>query len=44
VARCGITDGRFTEAKEVIGGYWFVLAGSLEEAARIAADFFVIVR
>jgi len=37
VTRCGTTDGPFTEAKEVIGGYWFVLAGSLEEAARIAA-------
>ncbi|GAB3765565.1 YciI family protein [Ramlibacter monticola] len=38
VSRSGITDGPFTEAKEVIGGYWFILAGSLEEAARIAAD------
>jgi hypothetical protein len=38
VTRAGITDGPFTEAKEVIGGYWFVVAGSLEEAARIAAD------
>ncbi|MBC5782339.1 hypothetical protein H8N03_05240 [Ramlibacter sp. USB13] len=38
VTRTGIMDGPFTEAKEVIGGYWFILAGSLEEAARIAAD------
>ena len=38
VTGAGITDGPFTEAKEVIGGYWFVLAGSLDEAARIAAD------
>jgi hypothetical protein len=38
VTRSGIIDGPFTEAKEVVGGYWFVLAGSLEEAARIAAD------
>jgi len=38
VTRSGITDGPFTEAKELIGGYWFVLARSLEEAARIAAD------
>lgn len=38
VTRSGITDGPFSEAKEVIGGYWFVLAGSLDEAARIAAD------
>jgi hypothetical protein len=36
VTRSGITDGPFTEAKEVIGGYWFIVAGSLEEAARIA--------
>ena len=31
-----VTDGPFTEAKEVIGGYWFVYAGSLDEAALIA--------
>ena len=37
VTRSGITDGPFTEAKEVIGGYWFILADSLEEAARVAA-------
>ncbi len=38
VTRAGILDGPFAETKEVIGGYWFVVAGSLEEAARIAAD------
>ena len=38
VARSGITDGPFTEAKEIIGGYWFIVAGSLEEAAAIAAQ------
>ena len=38
VSRSGITDGPYSEAKEVIGGYWFVVAGSLEEAAAIAAD------
>jgi hypothetical protein len=38
VTRSGILDGPFAETKEVIGGYWFVVAGSLEEAARIAAD------
>jgi hypothetical protein len=38
VTRTGITDGPFTEAKEVVGGYWFVRAANLEEAARIAAD------
>lgn len=28
-----ITDGPFGEAKEVVGGYWFVSAASLREAA-----------
>lgn len=32
-----IRDGPFTEAKEIIGGYWFILAESLAEAADIAA-------
>jgi hypothetical protein len=31
------TDGPFGEAKEVIGGYWFIRASSLEEAAQIAS-------
>ena len=31
-----ITDGPFGESKEVIGGYWFILANSLDEAAQIA--------
>jgi hypothetical protein len=30
------TDGPFGESKEVIGGYWLILANSLEEAAEIA--------
>jgi hypothetical protein len=38
VTQSGVIDGPFTEAKEVIGGYWFIRAGSLDEAARIAAD------
>ena len=38
VTRTGIVDGPFAETKEVVGGYWFVLARSLDEAARIAAD------
>ncbi|MCC2677244.1 MAG: hypothetical protein K0R58_4191 [Ramlibacter sp.] len=38
VTRAGIIDGPFTEAKEVVGGYWFIRAESLDEAARIAAD------
>ena len=32
-----VTDGPFGDVKEVIGGYWFIVAGSLEEAAKIAA-------
>jgi hypothetical protein len=38
VSRKGVaTDGPFGEAKEVIGGYWFILADSLKEAAEIAS-------
>jgi hypothetical protein len=37
VTRERVIDGPFTEAKEVIGGYWFILAGSLEEAVELAA-------
>ncbi|HEU4619102.1 MAG TPA: YciI family protein [Gammaproteobacteria bacterium] len=33
-----VTDGPFTESKEIIGGYWFIVARSLEEAAAIAAQ------
>lgn len=32
-----ITDGPFTEAKELIGGYWIIQAGSQEEAVAWAA-------
>ena len=32
------TDGPYGEAKEVIGGYWFIVAASLEHAAKIAAE------
>ncbi len=39
VSKAGIvTDGPFSEAKEVIGGYWFIVAPSLREAARLAAQ------
>lgn len=38
VSRAGVTDGPFAEAKEVIGGYWFIVAGSLQDAAAIAAQ------
>jgi hypothetical protein len=37
VTRHAVTDGPFSEAKEVIGGYWFILAHSLDEAAALAA-------
>ena len=37
VSRKNVIDGPFGETKEVIGGYWFIVAGSLEEAAQIAA-------
>ena len=37
VSRHGVIDGPFAETKEVVGGYWFILANSLEEAAAIAA-------
>lgn len=38
VSRSGVTDGPFAELKEVIGGYWFFVADSLEEAAELAAQ------
>ena len=39
VSRKGIvTDGPFGEGKEVIGGYWWIMADSLNEAAQIAAE------
>lgn len=38
VSRRRITDGPFTEAKELVGGYWFIVAGSLDEAAALAAE------
>jgi hypothetical protein len=38
VTRSAITDGPFAEAKEVIGGYWFIVAASLDEAAALAGE------
>jgi hypothetical protein len=38
VSKAGITDGAFSESKEVIGGYWFIVAESLREAASLAAE------
>ena len=32
-----VTDGPFTEAKEIIGGYWIIRADSREEAVAWAA-------
>jgi hypothetical protein len=33
-----VTDGPFGEAKEVVGGYWFIVARSLRDAANLAAQ------
>lgn len=38
VSRRGITDGPFAETKELVGGYWFIVASSLDEAAALAAE------
>jgi hypothetical protein len=38
VSKKNVMDGPFGETKEVIGGYWFIVAGSLDEAAQIAAE------
>jgi hypothetical protein len=35
--RATVTDGPFTEAKEVIGGYWLIQAKSKEEAVEWAS-------
>lgn len=33
-----VTDGPFSEAKEVLGGFWVVEAASLDEALTLARD------
>jgi len=38
VSKHAVTDGPFIESKELVGGYRFILARSLEEAATIAAE------
>jgi hypothetical protein len=38
VSKSGVTDGPFGESKEIIGGYWFVIARDLHEAAELAAQ------
>ena len=37
--RLKVTDGPFTEAKEIIGGYALVEVASREEAMKVARDF-----
>jgi hypothetical protein len=37
--RLKVTDGPFTEAKEVIGGYAMVEVASRDEAMKVARDF-----
>jgi hypothetical protein len=36
-AKATVTDGPFTEAKEVVGGYWLIQARSKEEAVEWAS-------
>jgi hypothetical protein len=38
VTKHGVTDGPFAETREVVGGYWILCAGSLAEAAALAAQ------
>lgn len=38
VSRSGVHDGPYAETKEVVGGYWFIVAESLDAAAAIAAE------
>jgi hypothetical protein len=38
VTKSSIVDGPFAEAKEVIGGYWFILASTLDEAAALLSE------
>ena len=33
-----VMDGPYGETKELVGGYWFVVARSLEEASALLAD------
>ena len=40
----GVTDGPFTEAKEVIGGYMIVAAESIERALEVARECPGVVR
>jgi hypothetical protein len=31
-----VTDGPYAETKELVGGYWFIVAASLDDAAELA--------
>lgn len=42
-ARVSVTDGPFTEAKEVVGGLAILNANSREEAIQMAKDFLQVV-
>lgn len=38
VSKQQITDGPFAETREIVGGYWFIVADSLDDAAKLAAQ------
>jgi hypothetical protein len=38
-AKMSVTDGPFTEAKEIVGGFAILKANSKEEAVQLAKDF-----
>ena len=38
VSKSGVLDGPFGETKEIIGGYWFIVARDIDEAAALAAQ------
>jgi len=38
VSKHAVTDGPFAETKEVLGGYWLIVARSLDEAVAAAAQ------
>ncbi|HVN18091.1 MAG TPA: YciI family protein [Dongiaceae bacterium] len=43
-AKVSVTDGPFTEAKEVVGGFAILKANSKEEAIQLAKDFLKVAR
>jgi hypothetical protein len=38
VSKHSVTDGPFAETNELVGGYWFISARSLEEAVALVAQ------